>query len=106
MPMRSPAGASDAKQVALNRQGEPDESGEKPKRRNEDGVGFDPTAVGFFEVRRRGSKTRCYDGLQAYYDRHRPLLGLLEFLVQPRSSRPDDRDEALLGELDADDGTA
>ena len=30
--------------------------------------GFDHTAVGFFiEVRRHGSKTRCYDGLQASY---------------------------------------
>lgn len=54
--------------------------------------GFDPTAVGFFlEVRRRGAKTRCYDGLQPVYDRDRPLTpesrsSRTEFYAQPNRS--------------------
>jgi hypothetical protein len=60
--------------------------------------GFDPTAVGFFvEVRRPGTKLRCYDGLQPLYDRHRPLLGLLNFLVEAKVISDDDRDAVLLG---------
>jgi hypothetical protein len=60
--------------------------------------GFDPTAIGFFlEVRRPGTKTRCYDGLQPGYDRHRPLLGLLNFLVEAQVISDDDRDAVLLG---------
>lgn len=69
--------------------------------------GFDRTAVGFFvEVRRPRSKARCYDGLQPSYDRHRPLLGLLDFLVETEVISTDDRDEVLLGELDPDGGSA
>jgi hypothetical protein len=60
--------------------------------------GFDATAVGFFlEVRRPGTKTRCYDGLQPVYDRHRPLLGLLNFLVEAQVISDDDRDVVVLG---------
>lgn len=60
--------------------------------------GFDATAIGFFiEVRRPGAKLRCYDGLQPVYDRHRPLLGLLNFLVEAKVISDDDRDAVLLG---------
>jgi hypothetical protein len=66
--------------------------------------GFDPTAVGFFlEVRRRGAKTSCYDGLQPVYDRDRPLLGLLNFLVETEVISDDDRDAVLLGQFEESD---
>jgi hypothetical protein len=61
--------------------------------------GFDATVIGFFmEVRRPAAKMGCHDGLQPNYDRDRPLLGLLNFLVETEVISDDDRDAVLLGD--------
>ncbi len=63
--------------------------------------GFDATPIGFFlEVRQPGRKLLCYDGLQPHYDRQRPLLGLLKFLVETGVVSEEDLDAVLVGEPD------